>query len=298
MLSTLIENFLYDAVGGKSKPLSPAIIKEFQESCGKALEKQFNEQMDWRIRMSGLGKPLCQQQLDKKGIKKEFQYNTIIKFLMGDLLEAVAIAVMRGSGINIEKLQEPVSLKIGDIELKGTYDVKIDGKVWDIKSASPASFLSKFGEYGSYNKIKENDSFGYIMQGHMYSEADNSPFGGWIAVNKVTGEFAICEAPEDQQEDRKDMLEQANETIKTLNSKAKFEKLFTDIEETYVPKSGKQKGIRIPTGNTTLESTCGYCEFRSHCWPKAVLHEKVTSKAKSKPFVWYNKLKNTEVKNI
>ena len=58
MLSTLIENFLYDAIGGKSKPLSPAIIKEFQESCGRALEKQFNEQMDWRIRMSGLGKPL------------------------------------------------------------------------------------------------------------------------------------------------------------------------------------------------------------------------------------------------
>ena len=217
---------------------------------------------------------------------------------MGDLLEAVAIAVMKGAGINIEKLQEPVSLKIGDIELKGTYDVKIDGRVWDIKSASPASFLSKFGQYGSYNKIKENDSFGYIMQGHMYSEADDSPFGGWIAINNVTGEFAVCEAPEDQKEDRKDMLEQANETIKILNSKTKFKKLFNDIEETYVPKSGKQKGMRISTGNTFLESTCGYCEFRSHCWPKAELHEKVTSKAKSKPLVWYNKLKNTEVKNL
>ena len=65
-----------------------------------------------------------------------------------------------------------------------------------------------------------------------------------------------------------------------------------------MPKSGKQKGERIATGNTILESTCGYCEFRKHCWPKAVLHEKVTSKAKSKPFVWYNKLKNVEVKNI
>ena len=59
-----------------------------------------------------------------------------------------------------------------------------------------------------------------------------------------------------------------------------------------------QKGIRIETGNTILESICGYCDFRKHCWPKAVLHEKVTSKAKSKPMVWYNKLKNTEVKNI
>ena len=64
MLSTLIESFLYDAIRGKSKPLPPSVIKEFKESCGKALEKQFNEQMDWRIRMSGLGKPLCQQQLE------------------------------------------------------------------------------------------------------------------------------------------------------------------------------------------------------------------------------------------
>ena len=297
MLSTLIESFLYDAVRGKAK-LSPETIEEFKEACGKALEKQFNEKAEWRMRMSGLGKPLCQQQLDKKGKEKELQYNTIIKFLMGDLLEAVAIAVMRGAGINLEKIQEPVKLKVGDTELGGTYDVKIDGKVWDIKSASPSSFMGKFGEFGSYNKIKNDDPFGYIMQGHLYGEADNSPFGGWIAVNKVTGEFAVCEAPVNQEEDRKEMLQTATENIKVLESNKKFEKLFHEIPETYVPKSGKQKGIRIETGNTTLESICGYCDFRKHCWPKAILHEKVTSKAKSKPMVWYNKLKNTEVKNI
>ena len=297
MLSTLIESFLYDAVRGKGK-LSPETISEFKEACGKALEKQFNEKVEWRMRMSGLGKPLCQQQLDKKGKEKELQYNTIIKFLMGDLLEAVAIAVMRGAGINIDKIQEPVKLKIGDTELGGTYDVKIDGKVWDIKSASPSNFMGKFGEFGSYTKIKGDDPFGYVMQGHLYGEADNIPFGGWIAVNKVTGEFAVCEAPVNQEEDRKEMLQTATENIKVLESNKKFEKLFHEIPETYVPKSGKQKGIRIETGNTILESICGYCDFRKHCWPKAVLHEKVTSKAKSKPMVWYNKLKNTEVKNI
>ena len=297
MLSTLIESFLYDAVRGKGK-LSPETISEFKEACGKALEKQFNEKVEWRMRMSGLGKPLCQQQLDKKGKEKELQYNTIIKFLMGDLLEAVAIAVMRGAGINLEKIQEPVKLKVGDTELGGTYDVKIDGKVWDIKSASPSNFMGKFGEFGSYTKIKGDDPFGYVMQGHLYGEADNIPFGGWIAVNKVTGEFAVCEAPVNQEEDRKEMLQTATENIKVLESNKKFEKLFHEIPETYVPKSGKQKGIRIETGNTILESICGYCDFRKHCWPKAVLHEKVTSKAKSKPMVWYNKLKNTEVKNI
>ena len=297
MLYTLIENFLYDAMRGKSK-LSPDIINEFKEACGRALEKQFNEEVKWRIRMSGLGKPMCQQQLEKKGKEKEVQYNTVIKFLMGDLLEAVAIAVMKGAGIDIEKIQEPVKLKVGGIELGGTYDVKIDGKVWDIKSASPASFISKFGEFGSYNKIKNDDPFGYVMQGHLYGEADNAPFGGWIAVNKVTGEFAVCEAPENQEEDRKDVLRTASKNIKVLQSNSKFKKLFHEIPETYVPKSGKQKGTRIETGNTVLESICGYCGFRKHCWPKAELHEKVTSKAKSKPLVWYNKLKNVEVRNL
>jgi len=297
MLYTLIENFLYDAVGGKVK-LPPTVIEEFKEACGKALEKQFNEKIDWRMRMSGLGKPLCQQQLEKKGIKGEIQYNTIIKFLMGDLLEAVAIAVMRGAKINIEKTQSPVTLKLGDTNLGGTYDIKIDGKVWDIKSASPSSFMSKFGEYGSYNKIKEDDPFGYVMQGHLYGEGENAPFGGWIAINKVTGEFAVCKAPDNQEKDRKEVLEKAVRTIKHLNSKKKFKKLFKALPETYLAKSGTYKGQRLETGNTILETICGFCQFRKHCWPKAQLHEKVTSRAKSKPLVWYNKLKNTEVRYI
>ena len=247
MIYTLIENFLYDAVGGKVK-LPPAVIEEFKEACGKALEKQFNEKIDWRMRMSGLGKPLCQQQLEKKGIKGEIQYNTIIKFLMGDLLEAVAIAVMRGAKINIEKTQSPVTLKLGDTNLGGTYDIKIDGKVWDIKSASPASFMSKFGEYGSYNKIKEDDPFGYVMQGHLYGEGENVPFGGWIAINKVTGEFAVCKAPDNQEKDRKEILEKAVRNIKHLNSKNKFKKLFKALPETYLAKSGTYKGQRLETG--------------------------------------------------
>ena len=297
MLYTLIENFLYDATGGKVT-LSPEIIDEFKESCGKALEKQFNKRPEWKIRMSGLGKPLCQQQLEKKETKGEIEYNTIIKFLMGDLIESVAIAVMRGAGVNIEKLQEPVKLKVGSTELNGTYDVKIDGKVWDVKSASPASFINKFGQYGSYHKIKDDDPFGYVMQGHLYAEAENVPFGGWIAINKVTGEWAVCEAPENQSKDREEVLQKADKNIKCLKSNRKFKKLFKVVKETYVPKSGKQKGVRMETGNTILHSICGYCQFRHFCWPKAQLHERVTSRAKTRPLTWYNRLKNTEVKNL
>ena len=50
------------------------ILEEFKELCGKALERQFNEKRDkWRLRMSEVGKPLCQQKLKKKGIKQEYE---------------------------------------------------------------------------------------------------------------------------------------------------------------------------------------------------------------------------------
>ena len=60
--------------------------------------------------------------------------------------------------------------------IKGTLDVIIDEngtkKVWDIKSASPYSFDHKFGN--GYDKIKEDDAFGYIVQASVY-EANNLP---------------------------------------------------------------------------------------------------------------------------
>ena len=148
MIKTLVENFLYDASRGEAS-LPPEVVKEFGESCQKAIEKQFNSnKREWRLRMSEVGKPLCQQQLGKQNVEYETEYNAIVKFLLGDLIEAMAIAILRGAGIELEKIQEPVSLDIANIKLEGTYDVKIDGKIWDIKSASPASFSNKFGEYG------------------------------------------------------------------------------------------------------------------------------------------------------
>jgi hypothetical protein len=54
-----VKNFLQKAVRGEVT-LSPSVIEEFTQDCREALEKQFNRNPEWRIRMSGLGRPLCQ----------------------------------------------------------------------------------------------------------------------------------------------------------------------------------------------------------------------------------------------
>ena len=49
------------------------ILEEFKEDCGKAIEKQFTDsrEKEFRIRMSNIGKPLCQLKMEKKYIDSE-----------------------------------------------------------------------------------------------------------------------------------------------------------------------------------------------------------------------------------
>ena len=55
------------------------------------------------------------------------------------------------------------------------------------------------------------------------------------------------------------------------------------------------QGERVYTGNKLLNKQCTFCGYRQHCWPKAVHHEKITSRAKSKPLAWYHTLKVKEL---
>ena len=102
----LVKSYLTDASKGEAK-LPPHLVEEFKEACGEALKRQFNPQKkEWRLRMSSLGKPLCQQQLDKKQLPKDIEYNAVMRFLMGDLVEASAIFIMKAAGIDIEHTQK------------------------------------------------------------------------------------------------------------------------------------------------------------------------------------------------
>jgi hypothetical protein len=242
--------------------------------------------------MSGLGRPICQQLLEKKGVEQEVQYNMLFRFLFGDLVESIAVLVLEQAGVDIVEKQKQVSVNIGDTKITGTLDLIIrdelgQEKVWDIKSASEWAFKFKYTGFGGYEKIKEDDPFGYIMQGHLYGEATGLPFGGWIVVNKSSGEVAVVEAPDWQNDDRKEYLKDAEKRIKLLTDDSlEFKVPFKDIFETY-----KKDGQEIRTGNKLLPKPCTMCGFKAHCWKDAVLHDRITSKAKQPPQAWYSKLK-------
>ena len=72
-LQEKIEKYLIDALDGGTT-ISDEIIERFGERCKEALNKQFNnDKKGFTLRMSAIGKPLCQQQMEKSGAKAKEQ---------------------------------------------------------------------------------------------------------------------------------------------------------------------------------------------------------------------------------
>lgn len=289
-----IQDFLKKAGLGEIDSSSlHSLIEEFGEDCKASLRKQLSPRGDYRMRMSGLGRPLCQQKMEKKGNKQEVAYNDMMRFLMGDLVEAIAVFTMKAAGVKVVDTQTPCELELGGEKIRGTLDIILDDgekKVWDIKSTSPWSFDNKFSGRGGYDVIKEDDPFGYAMQGFLYSESQDLPFGGWIAINKSSGEWDFVEAPADQEEDRKRYIADAHSRVESLLKDDKFKIPFDAVDEAYTV-----KGEKIYTGNKLMPKTCTFCSFKEKCWKNAEYHDKVTSKAKFPPKAWYTKIVKREL---
>ena len=276
-----------DSVSKSPVKLDKQLVQEFGEACKNALLKQFTEdrRSKFEPRMSNIGRPLCQLQMEAKGIKGEGQpYNVKMRNTFGDLIEALALFVMKSAGVVVENEQKKVVYKFGENKIEGRQDVEINKKIWDIKSASPYSFEKKFGEEGGFNEVVKDDTFGYASQGFLYSEGQGKDFGGWIAINKSTGEWTVCETPALHDEYKKVALDKAKENFKALQDGVPFKRNYDSIEETF---RGK------PTGNKVLGFACSFCPYKLPCWgSKLQLLPQQQSKGKNPKWVWYTEVNN------
>ena len=271
----------------ESVKLDKGLVEEFGEACKNALLKLFEDQRrnKFEPRMSNIGRPLCQLQMEAKGVKGEGQpYNVKVRNTFGDIIEALAIFIMKSAGVNIKNEQKKVKYKFNGSEVEGKQDVEIDEKIWDIKSASPYSFEKKFGEEGGFLEVVKEDSFGYASQGFLYGESQNKKFGGWIAINKSTGEWTVCETPAMIEPHKTEALKKAKDNLKALKDKVPFKRQYDDIAETF---RGK------PTGNRVLGFVCSYCPYKLPCWGSGLkLLPQQQSKGKNHKWVWYTSVTN------
>ena len=159
-----VYSFLAKAMAGEAS-VSKEITDQVATDVGNALDKQFNGKPrgEFRLRMSNVGRPKCQLWFEKNDPedKTPFPPHFLMNMLLGDIVEAVFKGLLRASGVQFED-NGNITLDLGDNKtIKGEYDLILDGKVDDIKSASPWSYNNKFV---NLETLKQGDSFGYIPQ--------------------------------------------------------------------------------------------------------------------------------------
>jgi hypothetical protein len=270
-----VYSFLAKAMAGEAS-VSKDIMDQVATDVSNALDKQFNGKPrdEFKLRMSNVGRPKCQLWFEKNDPKDKtpFPPHFLINMLLGDIVEAVFKGLLRASGVQFED-NNNVTLKLGDDkEIQGEYDLILDGKVDDIKSASPWSYNNKFV---NLETLQQGDSFGYIPQLVGYAEGADKDVGGWWVVNKGTGQFKYVNA---SSVNTKEVLDNIEETYDYINNDEPFERCFDAIEETFYKK---------PTGNKKLTTECGFCSYKHKCWPTLQTRPSLVSQAREKPMIDY-----------
>ena len=270
------------------------IPKELIDECSNSINNWLNTQDErgnrgkFTLRMSNLGKPICQLYHDKKGTDKKVRDAELVpvRFATGALVEAWLFMIIKASGLNVEGSHVPVTLDVSGSQISGELDIIIDGVIYDVKTASASGF-HKFEQ--GFEAVLADDPFGYVVQGYSYAKAAGKPFGGWIVLNKSSSKIVVCETPVDGGRAEKAALKRAAVTVKKIKTDAPYERAFSAVEELFKKK---------PTGNEKLNRTCGYCDYKFDCWPNLITHKAALSEAKSPAIEYYTDLQYVTVQDL
>ena len=198
------------------------------------------------LRLSAIGKPDRQLWYDvnKPLLDAELKPSTRIKFLYGYILEELLLLCSSISGHKVTEQQKEVTLE----GVKGHQDSMIDDVLVDCKSASGPGF-DKF----KYNRVTEDDPFGYIAQISAYAQANGVDRAAFLAINKSTGE--ICLTPIHHMD--------------MINAKGRIQHLKGMVSKSSMPDRCYSDVPDGKSGNHKLSVGCVYCSHKRECWSDA-----------------------------
>ena len=199
-----------------------ALIDTFAVSIKEHLKTFLYEQprRNSNLRLSVIGRPDRQLWYDiNQPNEKPLSSSLRIKFLYGYLLEELLILLSSASGHKVTHQQREVTVA----GIKGHQDCMIDDFLIDCKSASWRSF-QKFKN----NTLSEDDPFGYIAQMSAYAEANGVDEGGFLVIDKQSGELCLSKVNSLEMINAKKRITHLKKIIKHKTAPSKC---FDDLPE-------------------------------------------------------------------
>ena len=198
------------------------------------------------LRLSAIGKP------DRKiwyDVNKSLDQDALppatrIKFLYGYILEELLLLCSTIAGHTVIDQQKEVVLE----EVVGHQDAIIDGVLVDCKSASGVGF-DKF----KYNKLADDDPFGYVAQLSAYATANDLDRAAFLAINKSTGEICLSQL----------------HSMEMINARERIKHLKAVVADSTIPDKCYADIPDGKSGNRKLAIGCVYCDHKRDCWSDA-----------------------------
>lgn len=240
-----IYNMLEKLSDGEPLPITEEALDETMASMKEAImhwATPRKRDTDFTVRMSNVGKPSRQMWFEKRDTDKSGDVDgaTQIKFLYGHVLEELVLMLVRMAGHSVTDEQKEVTVN----GIVGHMDCKINGEVVDVKSASKFAF-NKFRE----GRLAQDDPFGYLGQLAGYEEAEGTEDGGFLVINKESGELCMFE-PDDL--DKPNITTKINTLLGDLELDKPPELCYNPIPD------GKKGNMKLPKG-------CSWCKYKHEC---------------------------------
>ena len=231
--------------------------REFGNALAKIIIEKLspsNRKPNDALRMSNLGAPdrKLWYTVNEPEMAEPLDADTYLKFLIGDVYEAVLLFLARAAGHTVT--HEQVEVEVNGI--KGHPDALIDGELTDVKSASGFG-MNKFKR----NELVHNDPFNYIFQikGYLGALQDDDALkvkdvGHFLVGDKSSGELVLDSYK----------LEASKAEVEAIVERKKSIVALSDPPPRCYPS--------VPdgaSGNMKLGTECSYCVFKKHCWPEA-----------------------------
>jgi len=224
-------------------------LETFTEGLKKILRHRLAERevVDHALRFSSLGRKNRQHWYDahSDGQEEELTSKTLLKFLYGDVIEALVLFLVKEADHTVEMEQAEIEVQ----GVKGHIDALIDGKVVDVKSASPYGY-KKFKQ----NDVVGNDPFGYVEQLSGYASVlTPNESAAWLAFDKVHGDLCVSPLSASVIADN-DPLPRIEELKEVILLPEPPPRCYPDVEDG-------------ASGNRKLGTACSYCRHKNRCWP-------------------------------
>lgn len=204
------------------------------------------------LRMSSLGKPFRQQWYEANGPladREQIGATTKVKFLFGDILEAMLLHLCKEAGHLVTDEQKEVELD----GVPGHIDGIVDGVLVDVKSAASHSF----DRFVAGHEAVISDIFlkQYIGQLSGYSVALGGLDACFLVIDKQLGKLCLTKFSKEFLAEY-DARKRIADVKQVVAQPEPPERCYADKE------FGK-------SGNRSLATGCSYCPWKKVCWADA-----------------------------